>query len=411
MDNIFHTLSKRGFVKQTTNADEIQDFLASEPRRFYIGFDPTADSLHVGHLLQLIAIKHMQGAGHQPILLIGGGTAHVGDPSGRTDLRQMMTRETIDENGQQFAAHFARIVDMEKAIVSNNADWLLDLNYVDFLRDVGTKFSVNKMLSAECFKSRLEIGLSFLEFNYMLMQAYDFYVLSEKYDCLLQLGGDDQWSNILAGTDLIRRKSGRKAHGMTFTLLETKSGQKMGKTAGGAVWLDEEKTSPYEFFQYFRNVGDEDVENCLKLLTFIPLEDIDGLLGAGDINHAKEVLAFEVTKLVHGEEKAKAALEAAHSLFSKTGGGSAGDGFADVPQTIMAEENFSGGHGLAALMTAVKLTQSNSEAFRAIEQGGVSLNGEKTLDKRKMITLSDFEGGELLIKKGKKNFHMVRLDA
>ena len=321
MANIMDVLRERGFVKQTVYEDELYEKLGKESVPFYIGFDPTADSLHVGHFLTLIAMHHMQQAGHKPIILIGGGTAMIGDPSGRTDMRQMMTKETIAHNVECFKKQMSRFIDFEGengAIVVNNADWLLDLNYVDFLRDIGAHFSVNKMLTAECFKQRLERGLSFLEFNYMLMQAYDFLVLNRKYGCALELGGDDQWSNILAGANLIRIKERKPAYAMTFTLLTTSDGRKMGKTAKGAVWLDENKTTPYEFYQYWRNIDDADVEKCLKLLTFLPVSEIDELCRYRDerINHAKEVLAFELTKEVHGEEKAKTAQEQAKAAFA-----------------------------------------------------------------------------------------------
>ena len=320
-ENIMDTLRKHGFIKQTVFEDELYEKLGKESVPFYIGFDPTADSLHVGHFLTLIAMHHMQQAGHKPIILIGGGTGMVGDPSGRTDMRQMMTRETVEHNVACFKKQMARFIDFEGengAIVVNNADWLLDLNYVDFLREIGAHFSVNKMLTAECFKQRLERGLSFLEFNYMLMQAYDFLVLNRKYNCSLELGGDDQWSNILAGANLIRIKERKPAYAMTFTLLTTSDGKKMGKTAKGAVWLDENKTSPYEFYQYWRNIDDADVEKCLKLLTYLPVEEIEELCRYKDerINHAKEVLAYELTKEVHGEEKAETARQQAKAAFA-----------------------------------------------------------------------------------------------
>ena len=315
--NVMDTLRERGFIKQTVYEDELYELLGKESVPFYIGFDPTADSLHVGHFMQLIAMKHMQQAGHKPIVLIGGGTGMIGDPSGRTDMRLMMTRETVDYHCECFRKQMARFIDFEGengAIMVNNADWLLNLNYIDFLREIGVHFSVNKMLTAECFKSRFERGLSFFEFNYMLMQAYDFLVLYKKYGCKLELGGDDQWSNILAGADLIRRKERQPAFAMTFTLLTTSDGRKMGKTAKGAVWLDENKTSPYEFFQYWRNVDDADVGKCFKLLTFLPLEEIAALC-EGDVNAAKERLAFELTKMVHGQEKAEQALAQARAAF------------------------------------------------------------------------------------------------
>ncbi|MDR2457256.1 MAG: tyrosine--tRNA ligase [Clostridiales Family XIII bacterium] len=402
MENVFDVLSDRGFIKQTTGDEEIREQFANKKITFYIGFDPTADSLHIGHLLQIIVIRHMMNHGHKPILLIGGGTAKVGDPSGRTDMRSMMSDEIIMENSEKFARLFEKYIDFNKAKVVNNADWLLKLNYIDFLRDIGKSFSVNKMLAAECFKSRLEKGLSFLEFNYMLMQAYDFLMLFEKYNCNVQLGGNDQWSNILAGVDLIRRVKSNKAYGMTFTLLETKDGVKMGKTMNGALWLDENKTSAYEFFQYFRNINDVDVENCLNLLTFLPLDEIKELL-KGDINKAKISLGYEVTKFVHGKEKASEALSAAEALFSN------GNDLNNVPKTELNIKEIVQGIGLAALMTKTSLTKSNGEAMRAIEQGGVSINNEKVSDKRIIINKKSFDNGKLLIKKGKKNFHMVEL--
>ena len=372
MQNVMDTLRARGFIKQTVYEDELYEKIGSESVPFYIGFDPTADSLHVGHFLTLIAMRHMQDAGHRPIILIGGGTGMIGDPSGRTDMRSMMTRETVEYHVECFKKQMARFIRFEGengAIVVNNADWLLNLNYVDFLRDVGVYFSVNKMLTAECYRSRMEKGLTFLEFNYMLMQAYDFLVLNRKYGCLLQMGGDDQWSNILAGADLIRRKERKAAFAMTFTLLTTSEGKKMGKTQKGAVWLDENKTSPYEFYQYWRNTADADVEKCLKLLTFLPLEEIAALCEHKDerINRAKEVLAYELTKLVHGEEKAKAAETQA---LAGLGGewGMAGRAVPGRTQTI-----------LQALI-ATGLCKSNGEARRLVEQGGVTINGEKVTD-------------------------------
>lgn len=389
MANIMDVLRERGFVKQTVYEDELYEKLGKESVPFYIGFDPTADSLHVGHFLTLIAMHHMQQAGHKPIILIGGGTAMIGDPSGRTDMRQMMTKETIAHNVECFKKQMSRFIDFEgenEAIVVNNADWLLDLNYVDFLRDIGAHFSVNKMLTAECFKQRLERGLSFLEFNYMLMQAYDFLVLNRKYGCALELGGDDQWSNILAGANLIRIKERKPAYAMTFTLLTTSDGRKMGKTAKGAVWLDENKTTPYEFYQYWRNIDDADVEKCLKLLTFLPVSEIDELCRYRDerINHAKEVLAFELTKEVHGEEKAKTAQEQAKAAFA------GGDG-------EMLVKEAAGAQTVVDAMVAAGVCKSKGEARRLIEQGGVSVNDEKVTDANMPVPAEEF-----VLQKGKK---------
>ncbi len=372
MQNVMDTLRARGFIKQTVYEEELYEKLGSESVPFYIGFDPTADSLHVGHFLTLIAMRHMQDAGHRPIILIGGGTGMIGDPSGRTDMRSMMTRETVEHHVECFKKQMARFIRFEGengAIVVNNADWLLNLNYVDFLRDIGVYFSVNKMLTAECYRSRMEKGLTFLEFNYMLMQAYDFLVLNRKYGCLLQMGGDDQWSNILAGADLIRRKERKAAFAMTFTLLTTSEGKKMGKTQKGAVWLDENKTSPYEFYQYWRNTDDADVEKCLKLLTFLPLEEIAALCAHKDerINRAKEVLAFELTKLVHGEEKAAAAEAQARAAFGGEG---------EMPEKTVPADT----HTVLQALIATGLCKSNGEARRLVEQGGVTVNGEKVTD-------------------------------
>ena len=399
MANIMDVLRERGFVKQTVYEDELYEKLGKESVPFYIGFDPTADSLHVGHFLTLIAMHHMQQAGHKPIILIGGGTAMIGDPSGRTDMRQMMTKETIAHNVECFKKQMSRFIDFEGengAIVVNNADWLLDLNYVDFLRDIGAHFSVNKMLTAECFKQRLERGLSFLEFNYMLMQAYDFLVLNRKYGCALELGGDDQWSNILAGANLIRIKERKPAYAMTFTLLTTSDGRKMGKTAKGAVWLDENKTTPYEFYQYWRNIDDADVEKCLKLLTFLPVSEIDELCRYRDerINHAKEVLAFELTKEVHGEEKAKTAQEQAKAAFA------GGDG-------EMLVKEAAGAQTVVDAMVAAGVCKSKGEARRLIEQGGVSVDGEKVTDIRHVLSKDALTGDGIVLKRGKKKFNKV----
>lgn len=389
MKNVMDTLRARGFIKQTVYEDELYEKLSKESVPFYIGFDPTADSLHVGHFMQLVAMKHMQDAGHKPIILIGGGTAMVGDPSGRTDMRSMMTKETVAYHVECFKKQMSKFVSFEGengAVIVNNADWLLDLNYIDFLREIGVHFSVNKMLTAECFKSRMEKGLSFLEFNYMLMQAYDFLVLNRKYGCLLELGGDDQWSNILAGADLIRRKEQKSAFAMTFTLLTTSEGKKMGKTQKGAVWLDENKTSPYDFYQYWRNTADADVEKCLKLLTFLPLDEIAELTKYKDerMNRAKEVLAYELTKTVHGQEKADKAQSEARGAFG-------GDGDMPVKSIDKSTSN------LIGALVAAGLCKSNGEARRLIEQGGVSVNGERVTDGNSPIPREDF-----ILAKGKK---------
>ena len=382
MKNVMDTLRERGFIKQTVYEDELYEKLGSESVPFYIGFDPTADSLHVGHFMQLIAMKHMQDAGHRPIILIGGGTGMIGDPSGRTDMRSMMTRETVKYHVECFKKQMARFIRFDGengAIVVDNADWLLDLNYVEFLRDVGVYFSVNKMLTAECYRSRMEKGLTFLEFNYMLMKAYDYLVLNRRYGCLLQLCGDDQWSNILAGADLIRRKERKAAFAMTFTLLTTSEGKKMGKTQKGAVWLDENKTSPYEFYQYWRITADADVEKCLKLLTFLPLGQISELKQYRDerINRAKEVLAFELTRMVHGEEKALAAQSEAHAAFGGEG---------EMPEKTVPADT----HTVLQALIATGLCKSNGEARRLVDQGGVTINGEKVTDVNAELPASPF---------------------
>ena len=393
--NVMDTLRERGFIKQTVYEEDLYKMLGSESVPFYIGFDPTADSLHVGHFMQLIAMKHMQMAGHRPIVLIGGGTGMIGDPSGRTDMRSMMTRETVDYHCECFRKQMARFIDFEGengAIMVNNADWLASLNYIDFLREIGVHFSVNKMLTAECFKSRYERGLSFLEFNYMLMQAYDFLVLFRKYGCRLELGGDDQWSNILAGADLIRRKEQQAAFAMTFTLLTTSDGRKMGKTAKGAVWLDENKTTPYEFYQYWRNTDDADVEKCLKLLTFLPLEQIAQLCAYEDerINAAKETLAYELTKMVHGQAKADAAQAQAKAAF----GGDA----ENMPTAEISRETAT----VADVLVAANAAKSKSEARRLIEGGGVKVDEEKIDNANAQLPASAIEKGEFILHKGKK---------
>lgn len=406
--NVYDVLMERGLIRQTTHEEEIRDLLGKERVTFYIGFDPTADSLHVGHFIQIITMMYMQKFGHRPIALVGSGTTMVGDPSGRTDMRQMMTKEQIMENGKKFEATFGRFIDFGegKAICDNNANWLLDLNYVQFLRQIGKHFSVNRMLTAECYKQRLEAGLTFLEFNYMLMQAYDFLELYRRYQCKMQFGGDDQWSNILAGVDLIRREEAGQAYGMTFALLTTSEGKKMGKSQKGALWLDPAKTSPYEFYQYWRNVEDQDVGTCLSMLTFLPMEEVHALAALKDseINRAKEILAFEVTRLVHGEEEAQKAQDAAKALFA--GGGS----LEDVPKTVLPATQFEGeGMGIVTLMAQVGLVPSKGEGFRTIEQGGLTIEGEKVADTKYMVTLDRFQDGKLLLKKGKKTFHLIEL--
>ncbi len=407
MLNVYDVLKERGFIQQTTHEEELRDLLGKESVTFYIGFDPTADSLHIGHFLQIITMMHMQQAGHKPVILLGGGTAMVGDPSGKTDMRKMLTKEAIHNNADKFKKNFAKFLDFSdgKAIMSNNAEWLLELNYVNFLRDIGKHFSVNRMLTAEAYKSRLERGLTFLEFNYMLMQSYDFLELYKRYHCTLQMGGDDQWSNIINGVDLIRRVLNEQAYGMTFTLLTTSEGKKMGKTEKGALWLDSQKTSPYEFYQYWRNVDDADVEKCLSLLTFIPMEEVRqlGALKDVEINKAKEVLAFEVTNLVHGEEEAVKAQEAAKALFSH------GSNMENVPSTEIDAKVVEEGVDFITLLTDIGFIPSRSEGNRLIKQGGLSIDGEKIEDTKFMITKGLFNEGKILIKKGKKTYHQIVL--
>lgn len=407
MNKVFDILKERGFIAQMTHEDEIEKMLNEEKITFYIGFDATADSLHVGHLLQAMAMKHLQMAGHTPIILIGGGTTMVGDPTGRTDMRKMMTKETIDHNAEIFKNQLSRFIDISdgKAIIENNAEWLLNLNYIDFLREIGTDFSVNRMLTAECYKNRMEKGLSFFEFNYMIMQSYDFLMLFDKHDCVLQCGGDDQWSNIISGADLVRRKRGGKANGLTFTLLTTSDGKKMGKTMAGAIWLDKEKTSPYDFFQYWRNVEDDSVEKCLLLLTFLPIDEIKKLakLEGSEINKAKEILAYEVTKIVHGEEEANKALEAAKSIFDSS---SQSD---NAPTTFIDKETLENGIDIISLLKKTSLTSTNSEGKRLIDQGGVSINDKKITDKNHIINSKDLVNDVIMIKKGKKTFHQVKI--
>ena len=395
MENAFEVLKERGFIEQMTHPEEIEQLFKNEKITFYIGFDPTADSLHVGHFLTVMAMSHMQRCGHRPICLMGGGTGMVGDPTGKTDMRRMMTVDEIDHNVNCFKKQLSRFIDFsdDKAIIVNNGDWLRNLNYIEFLREIGSVFSVNKMLTAECFKTRMEKGLSFLEFNYMIMQSYDFLELNKRYGCVMQLGGNDQWSNILGGVDLIRRKENKPAYGMTFQLLTNSEGKKMGKTEKGAVWLDPEKTSPYEFYQYWRNVGDKDVEKCLRLLTFLPMDEVRrlGALEGSEINKAKEVLAYELTKIVHGEEEAKKADVAAKALFM---GGSDGG---SIPTTEVASADLENMDILSALVTT-KLTPSRSEARRAVQQGGVKVNDEKISDVDFKITEDLFKDGIVKIK-------------
>ncbi|WP_334305925.1 tyrosine--tRNA ligase [Chakrabartyella piscis] len=407
--NAFEVLQERGFIEQLTHEQEVKELFAKGGVSFYIGIDPTADSLHVGHFLTVMAMAHMQRCGNHPICLMGGGTAMVGDPSGKTDMRSMMTVETIDNNVACIKKQLSRFINFEdgSATIVNNADWLRNLNYIEFLRDIGTHFTVNRMLAADCFKSRMdkEMGLSFLEFNYMIMQGYDFYELYKRHNCVMELGGNDQWSNIIAGVELIRRKLGKPAYGMTFKLLTNSEGVKMGKTVGGAVWLDPEKTSPYDFYQYWRNVGDKDVENCLGLLTFLPMDEVRrlGALEGSEINKAKEVLAFELTKIVHGEEEATKAQEAAKALFGK--GVVAGS----VPSTEMDKADFAEGMDILTLLTTIGVVPSRSEARRAVQQGGVKLNEEPAKDVEMKITEATFKDGTLLVQKGKKVFHNVVL--
>lgn len=403
MGNVLDTLTERGFLKQFTHEDEIRELLEKEKITFYIGFDPTADSLHVGHFIAMMMMAHMQRAGHRPIALVGGGTAMIGDPSGKTDMRKMLTKEVISHNVDSIKKQMGRFIDFSegKAVLVNNADWLLDLNYVDFLREIGVHFSVNRMLTAECFKQRLEKGLSFLEFNYMLMQGYDFLELNRRYGCIMQLGGDDQWSNMLAGADLIRRKENKPAYAMTCTLLTNSEGKKMGKTESGALWLDKDKTSPYDFYQYWRNVNDADVEKCLSLLTFLPMDEVRRLssLKDAEINEAKKVLAFEVTKLVHGEEEALKAKSAAEALFS-TGGD-----MSNVPTALIGKDMI--GSSILDVLAAAKVIPSKGEGRRLIQQGGLSVNNEKVTDINMVITKEHFADGSMLVKRGKKNFNRI----
>ncbi len=398
---LFEELKRRGLIAQVTDEEQISKMINEGKAVFYIGFDPTADSLHVGHFMALCLMKRLQMAGNRPIALLGGGTAMIGDPSGKTDMRKMMTKETINHNVECFKKQMSRFIDFSdnKAIVVNNGDWLLDLNYVDVLREVGACFSVNKMLTFECYKQRMERGLTFLEFNYMIMQSYDFYMLYQKYGCNMQFGGDDQWANMLGGTELIRKKLGKDAHAMTITLLLNSEGKKMGKTEKGAVWLDPEKTTPYEFYQYWRNVSDDDVIKCLKMLTFVPIEEIEEMektMEGAQFNKAKELLAFELTKLVHGEDEAVKVQQAAKNVF----GGSGAD--ANMPSTsIPADELADGAIGILPLIVKTGLAPSMSEARRLVQQGGISVNDEKITDAKAQIKID----GEVIIRKGKKVYH------
>jgi len=427
-DNVYDVLKERGFIEQVTDEEAVRELLGKEKIKFYIGFDPTADCLHIGHFMQVIILMYMQKYGHTPVVLLGGGTGMVGDPSGRQDMRQMMTVDTIDGNCAAFKKLFDKYLDFDdewkyegnngvyapgkqnrepipgKAISINNADWLRPLNYVEFVREVGTHFNVNNMLRAECFKQRMVDGLTFFEFNYMLMQAYDFTVMARDFGLKMQFGGNDQWSNILAGKDLSRKWCGIDVEGMTFALLTNSEGKKMGKTQKGALWLSADRTSPYEFYQYWRNVGDADVNKCLRFLTFLPMEEVERLssLEGAEINKAKEILAYEVTKLVHGEEEAKKAQEGARAAF---GGGASS---ANIPSTEMDASVFEGdGKGLVSLIKELGLVPSNGEGFRTIEQGGLSVNGEKVTNAKMSVTADMFKDGELLIQKGKKKFHKV----
>ena len=402
---IYEELKARGLLAQVTDEDEIRELINNGKATFYIGFDPTADSLHVGHFMALCLMKRLQEAGNKPIALIGGGTAMIGDPSGRTDMRQMMTTETIEHNCECFKKQMSRFIDFSegKALMVNNADWLLGLNYIEMLREVGAHFSVNRMLTAECYKQRMEKGLSFLEFNYMIMQSYDFYMLFQKYGCNMQFGGDDQWSNMLGGTELIRRKLGKNACAMTITLLLNSEGKKMGKTQSGAVWLDPAKTSPFEFYQYWRNVADADVLKCIRMLTFLPLEEIDKMDSweGAQLNTAKEILAYELTKMVHGEEEAKKAQEAAKALFSQ---GAA----ADMPTaTLTGDDLTDGSIDILTLLVKSGLVPSKAEARRAVQQGGVAVNGEKVSDIHTGYGADTFSGDGIVLKKGKKSFRKI----
>lgn len=405
--DVFEVLQERGFIEQATHEEKIRDLLRKEKVTFYTGFDPTADSLHVGHFIQIMVMMHMQKAGHRPIAILGGGTGMVGDPSGKTDMRKFLTLEQIETNLNAFKKQFSKFIDFSegKALMINNADWLAKLNYIEFLRDVGRHFSVNRMLTAECFKSRMEKGLSFLEFNYMIMQSYDFLELFRRYNCRLELGGNDQWSNIIGGVDLVRRVEQEEVYGLTFKLLVTSEGKKMGKTESGALWLDPEKTSPYEFYQYWRNIADADVKNCLSLLTFLPMDEVNRLssLEGAEINKAKEVLAYEVTKLVHSEEEAQKAESAARALFS------GGQDDSNIPSAEMPAERFKEGVKIIDVALEVGFIPSKSEGRRLVKQNGLSAAGKKVTDFDAEVTEADFEDGKLLLQKGKKGFFQIKL--
>lgn len=406
MNNVWDILEERDYIEQATFGDELKEWLGKEKTTFYIGFDPTADSLHVGHFISLMVASHMQKAGHTPILLIGGGTAMIGDPSGKTDMRKMLTKEEINHNVECFKVQMSKFLSFEgenKAMIVNNADWLLDLNYVEFIRDIGVHFSVNRMLTAECFKQRLERGLSFLEFNYMLMQSYDFLELFNNYGCRLELGGNDQWSNILGGVELIRKVKQTPAFGLTFKLLTNSEGKKMGKTVSGALWLDPNKTSPYEFYQYWMNINDADVKKVLSLLTFIPMDEVNRLssLEGSQINQAKKVAAYEITKIVHGEEEANKAKEAAEALFGQGGDNS------NMPTTQINKADFTG--NILDTLVLTSLAPSKSQARTLISQGGISVNDIKITDINHIISENDFTDGYVIVKKGKKVFHKVEL--
>ncbi len=406
---VYEELQARGLIAQVTDEEEIRNLVNNGKATFYIGFDPTADSLHVGHFMALCLMKRLQEAGNKPIALLGGGTGMIGDPSGRTDMRQMLTKETIDHNIACFKKQMSRFIDFsdDKALMVNNADWLMDLNYIEFLREVGPHFSVNRMLTAECYKQRMERGLSFLEFNYMIMQSYDFYELYQRYGCNLQFGGDDQWSNMLGGTELIRRKLGKDAYAMTINLLLNSEGKKMGKTQSGAVWLDPDKTSPFDFYQYWRNVADEDVLKCIRMLTFLPLSEIDRMDAweGAQLNEAKEILAYELTKLVHGEDEAEKAQEAAHALFSR---GAA----ADMPTCMIRESDLTDGDiDILTMLVRSSLVSSKAEGRRAVQQGGVSVDGNKVNDVYQKFAGEDLRGKGVILKKGKKNFCRFMLES
>lgn len=407
MENVYDILVERGFIEQCTHENELRELLGKEKVTFYIGFDATADSLTAGHFLTIMAMKHMQNAGHKPIALLGGGTTMIGDPTGKSDMRNMMTREQIEHNAKCFKEQLSRFISFEDggAIIENNADWLLNLNYVEFLREIGVHFSVNKMLTAECYKQRMERGLTFFEFNYMLMQSYDFWKLNKMHNCVLEMGGNDQWSNIIGGVELIRRKEQKPAYGLTLKLLTNSEGIKMGKTVKGAVWLDKEKTSPFDFYQYWRNIEDSKVEECLGLLTFLPMEEVRrlGRLEGAAINEAKEVLAYEITKFVHGDEEAQKAQEAARALF-KNGGVSA-----NVPTLTYEKEMLEAGIDVITVLVDTKLCQTRSDARRQIQQGGVSVNDVKVTDISATISTKDYnENNAILIKKGKKGYYQIK---